>query len=51
MLKQEKDTDKRPSNEEIAKALQSMQDKPLPTDTEPFIGDLSKRPRDLFKKN
>ena len=51
MEKQEKKTVKHLSNEEIAKALEALKGTPLPTDIEPFLGDLSKRSKDLFKKN
>ena len=37
-------------NAKLAKALQSLKGTPPPTDTKPFLGNLSNRPRDLFKK-
>ena len=50
MEKQDKKTVNHPAPEDLAKALESLKGKPLPTDTEP-LREYIPLPRDLFKKD
>lgn len=50
MAEQEKKQEQLSYKDRLAKAMQSMKGKPLPTDTEMFLGDLPKEMPDRFKK-
>lgn len=50
MAEQEKKQEQLSYKERLAQAMQSMKGKPLPTDTEMFVGDLPKEMPDRFKR-
>ena len=51
MEKHEKKTEQLSYEERLAKALESLNGTPLPTDTGPFLGDLPEKMPDRFKKS
>lgn len=50
MAEQEKKKELILSEDALRRAIQSLKGKPLPTDTEMFVGDLPKEMPDRFKK-